>query len=105
MKALQTKFTRRGFVFNQIQRNETVAIYSQTSIVTDQIVAYEVIKILRALASERFGRSFEPMELYPSDEQFGLNGWSYGDYGDLSKALVIARNKYNQISIKNEESS
>ena len=95
MKTLNTTFEKRGFQYQQVLREGQVAIYSQT--LNDRIIAYEVIKIKQAPAHERGGVQFPEMELYPSDEQFGLNGWSFGNYGDLSATYHKALTKFTQI--------
>lgn len=97
MKQLATSFTRKGFQYDQVLREGLLAIYSQKSLASGDIVAYEVIKIKEAPPHIIAGIEFPATELYPSDEQFGLNGWSLGTFGDLSRAYSKALEKFTQL--------
>lgn len=97
MQILKNSFIKKGFQYDQLLREDMLAMYSQKSNISGLIVAYEVIKIKTAPAHERGGVPFPAMELYPSDEQFGLNGWSFGNYGDLYISYDKALQKFNQL--------
>lgn len=97
IRTLAPVIENRSFTFNQVQREGNVAIYSQTSKESDKIVAYETILIKQSPPHPHSKSEFDLIELYPSDPQFGLNGWSYGNYGDLSRALQQAQLKFNQL--------
>lgn len=97
VRTLDKTIEKRGFTYQQIERKDNVAIYSQTPLDDNIPVAYEVILIKRGLPHPHTKSDFDKIELYPSDQQFGLNGWSYGNYGDLSIALQNAQNKFNEL--------
>jgi len=97
MKTLATLITKKKLTYTQILREGMLAIYSQQDAEGHKL-AYEVIKIKSAPAHERGGVAFPAMELYPSDEQFGLNGWSYGVFGKNStRAYSKALDKFKQL--------
>lgn len=103
MKTLNTNFAKQGFEYQQVLREGMLAIYTQKSKISGLIVAHEVIKIKQAPAHQRSGVDFPAMELYPSAEQFGLNGWSYGTFGDLSASYKRALEKFNQLKQQQDE--
>lgn len=105
MQLLETKFTYTDFEYEQIDRTDNVAIYSQRLVEVDKIVAYEVFEITRQEAGERmsFGNKivYEAKEMYPSNEAFGVTAWSFMAkdkehallfFSELDKE-VIERNK------------
>jgi len=98
VRILETTIAKSGFVYTQIKRHGDVALYSQSK--GDRIVGYEVIIIKQGAPHPHSKSTFDKIELYPSDQQFGVNGWSFGNYGDLSIALHNAQNKFNQIKTK-----
>ena len=83
MKRLDQDFNYRDFSYHQEWRNETFAIYSQWS--DGELVGYESIKIKKYKAGERFGKYFEASESFPSDKEWGANGFT-------SKTLIEAQN-------------
>lgn len=98
MKSLSTSITKKGFTYEQVLREGQLAIYSQRMKEEGQTLAYEVIKIKQAPAHERGGVLFPAMELYPSERTFGIDGWSYGTFGDLSAAYEKALQKFKALS-------
>jgi hypothetical protein len=82
MNLLKTQFESKGFLFNQLERNEVCAIYSKTFRVDDNTLGsenFEVIDILSHNGREIHGNYQPPSEFFPSDNAWGRNGWSYTD--------------------------
>lgn len=82
MKTLPLTRKHGGFHFRQIARQDNAAIYEQTK-PGQQAVHYEVVRIRRQ-ARREFARGekrvvVEEMELYPSSERWGLDGWTFND--------------------------
>ena len=104
MKLLAQQYIKKKIIFDLVERSDKAAIYCQNY--NGEVLAYEVFKIKQALPHTISGIEFPAMELFPSDESFGVWAWSYGNYGDLSKALVRAQNKYAQLNaIQNDKSN
>lgn len=87
MKPLDKTFTYDGFTFRQLQRSETHAIYEKVK--HDRISDYEVIFIRKQKAgSAKFGDrtvELEAKEIYPTSQEWGINGWTYLDLEQAKK--------------------
>lgn len=68
-RLLPIEFTKNTFEYKQYWRDENYAIYKQTS--SGKFIAYEVFRISKNDAWERFGRFFEACETVPSSKQWG----------------------------------
>ena len=86
MKQLEIDIKHSGFDYHQEFRNDTHAIYSQS--LDGVIIAYELIKIRKNEAGERFGVKFENKESYPTDKSWGSEGKTYKTYSAAEKALI-----------------
>ena len=78
MKKLQNQYSRRGFLYDLIHREQDIVLCSQTSKITNRVTGYEVFKVQShdgRIAPN--GLFVEPSEFPPSDEQWGRLGWSY----------------------------
>lgn len=95
IKALQDIIIKRRFEYKLIQREGNIAIYSQSF--EDEIIAYETIVIKVGPPHPQSKEDYTSIELYPSENQFGINGWSYANNGDLSVALQKAQVKFKQL--------
>lgn len=90
MKRLDDEFTLRGFFYKLLERNDFKAIYSQDD--GNGHVWYEVIRI-RVMPSGfhgYFGVELGEREVYPSDGQWGVSGWTY-------RRLVDAKRRYGRL--------
>lgn len=94
-KELPDIITKKKFEYKLIQRKGQFAIYSQSY--EGKIIAYETIVIKVGPPHPQSKEDYTAIELYPSENQFGLNGWSFGIYTDLSRALQKAQIKYNEL--------
>ena len=87
MRILEETFISKGFRFTQMKRNDNFAIYlKESNVALDNALyyfCYEVIKIRKreAEAFKRFGKLIElPLrEIYPTDNNWGLYGWTFKD--------------------------
>ena len=85
MKVLEKSFTRKKFQYDQICRNGNLAIYTQPH-TESQGQTFEVIVIKSHNGYEIAGTRIEAAEVYPSDTQWGILGWTY-------QTLEAAKNK------------
>ncbi len=87
MRILEEKIISKGFRFTQIKRTNDFAIYLKENNVNvdspSYYFCYEVIKIRKreAEAFKRFSKLIElPLrEIYPTDNNWGLYGWTFED--------------------------
>lgn len=85
MKTLSEKFSRNGFLFEQVRRTESAAIYKKRKGCCDW--SFEVIRIRTRKEREAFGTTFEAGEFYPSSEEWGVHGWTYTDLAGAERRL------------------
>lgn len=69
-KRLEPVIKNHGYTMRLIKRTDDVAMYSKSD-------GFEVIRIRRHPGGVLFGKTLEPYELYPGDEQFGRMGWFF----------------------------
>jgi len=94
-KKLPLEFTKNGYFYKQLKRNEFACVYEQIS--NDVVIAYEVAVIQVANHSyEKFNISVGD-ESYPSNNMWGLYGFTFGCYNDWEKALRLANNKFDEL--------
>ena len=82
MKKLEKSFTKKGFRYSQMWRNDKFAIYLRENDVPsdadDYYFYYELIRIKKRKNSVVvFGVEFPPSELYPADKDWGGIGWTF----------------------------
>jgi len=94
MKILEKNFTRKVFNYEQLYRKGNLAIYAQKHKDTDS-ATYEVIIIKSHNGYEIGGVKIEPSEVYPSDSQWGILGWT-------CQTLEAAKNKIKKLEELNE---
>lgn len=75
MKELEREFRYQGRILRQLRREGTTAIYEVLSDGGGVLYGYEVIRIKRAPAEEKFGKFYPERELYPS---------SLGNFGNFA---------------------
>jgi len=80
MQLLKTQFTHDGFTYQQIDRSDTAAIYSQGA------DSYEVVRIRISPAECLFGKDFPERECYPPTSAWGTSGWTYSGPTGLEDA-------------------
>ena len=82
MKKLEKSFTKKGFRYSQMWRNDKFAIYLQENDVpsdaADYYFYYELIKIKKRIKTVvLFGVEIPPSEVYPADKDWGGLGWTF----------------------------
>lgn len=92
VKRLKEQFGKFGCEFRQVMRDENKAIYEEKC--DGVIVAYEVIKIIKKKTNpnsyqlkKSYEEGYDYVEVYPSSEQFGSYGWSFGGKDKWEYAL------------------
>lgn len=88
MKTLPLEFKRDGFTHKQVVRDGNVAIYERTKPEHSQ-PHYEVVIIREHKARDTGNFKVEAGEHYPSSEEWGIYGWTYGTL-DLAKTRLAA---------------
>lgn len=79
IKPLNTEFegrgSQKGYSFRCLKREKNIAIYEKMAEDGDSYYELVIVKHHNGL---KFGDSIvPPSEFYPSDNQFGLDGWCY----------------------------
>ena len=94
MKELSTEFlgkgSQKGFQFNQITRNNKVAIYSKKD---KDKTYYEVMGIKSHNRYKLGGVAFPPAETYPGDNAFGVSAWCFSTLVSAESKLIHLLNK------------
>lgn len=75
MKTL-TEYKKNGFDWKIIKRWRNIAIAESPG------RGFEVIRIQSHNGREIAGKHFDPAEYRPSNEQWGIHGWSYSRFED-----------------------
>ena len=103
MKKVPLKFNKHGFVFEQLKRENNIAIYKQ--IEDDVIVGLEVVKIQTAKRDYKPFKIKTGDESYPHTNMWGTEGWSYGvghpKY--YNNALERANKKFDNLIDKSKK--
>lgn len=100
MKKIEKTFSSKGFEFKQIMRDGDMAIYEKCA-PGSKNPNYELIHITSHNGYVIGGNKIPPSEVYPSDTQWGVHGWTYVTLKDAKsklkeKAAVIQKNKDNK---------
>ena len=95
-KPIKTEFNYRQFKYKQIFREKDVAIYSQQEKdENSEFLDYEVIIIKTHNGYKIGGIEVEPSEIYPSDSQWGVYGWTYMTEDEARKKAGYLLRKSN----------
>lgn len=103
MKQLPQTLVRKKFIYEQVQRSDKAALYSQKE--GDRILAYEVFKVRKLNSYVLAGITFEESEAFPHDEAFGLWAWSISVFSDLERALKRAEDIYTKLNTNLDEAN
>jgi len=92
MKKLEKKFTKKGFVYTQINRIGNFALYKQElqNIKTFN-PKYEVVHIKSHNGYELGGVKIPAAEVYPSSTQWGALGWTFTE-------LSLAEKRFKKLT-------
>jgi hypothetical protein len=91
---LSGEFSHSGFRLSQLKRVGDVAIYKQTK--GKQPSAYEVVVIRRREACVAVGTELPATEVYPPNEAWGSNGFTY-------RTLEEAERKFMELAGQEQE--
>jgi hypothetical protein len=100
MKVLTDNIRKNGFDYKLIERDQNCAIYEQLDKDYDgkiHTVAFEVFIIKKTKDAEIAGNKIEGGEVFPGNEDFGRDAYSYGIFGDREYALKRAYEKYAEL--------
>jgi hypothetical protein len=102
MKKIEKSFVSKGFEFKQVLRNGDMAVYEKHA-PGSKCSSYELIHITSHNGYIIGGNNIPPSEVYPSDSQWGVHGWTYTTLKDAKanledKAAVIEKNKVTKKS-------
>lgn len=76
MESLPVSFRDRGFLYEQLERQGDVALYSQTN--HTSIVRYEVVRIrIQREHTWPNGTTTPEKEAYPGSNSWGTLGWTF----------------------------
>ena len=97
MKKIEKSFVSKGFEFKQILRNGDMAIYEKCA-PGSKNPNYELVHITSHNGYVIGGNKIPPSEVYPSDTQWGVHGWTYttlqGAKDNLKvKFAILEKNK------------
>jgi hypothetical protein len=93
-KPLEAQFHLKGFNYRQIAREGDVAIYEQTwRGCAEPSVCYEVVRVRRRDAYERFGQFYAATEFYPPSERWGADGFTLTDKDAAFAKLRVIEEK------------
>lgn len=94
MKRIPTEFSRNGFHFLQRFREGEIAVFERTRLPHGTQKHYETVRLRPFPAREAFGKTFEAGESYPSNEQWGIYGFTYkSEKAALDKATQMIAQK------------
>lgn len=86
---LPLKIKKNGFVYFQLIRKGSFALYRQTK--NDRLSGHEVFRVRMSNEKTLFGRHYPAQEIMPGNERFGIDAWSVGM--DIFKAIEFIRRK------------
>ena len=94
-RPLPEEFTKKGFTYSKVWRENNLAIYAQTQNNLSKErgpVAYEVIVVKVAPETTIMGNPVPEREVYPSSDSWGARGWTCKSLSDAhAKVALIAK--------------
>lgn len=87
-RPIETEFFRKHWHHKQVFREGDIAIYKRWRVESNP--HYEVIRVQRQQAREFKGVHYEAAERYPTEGQWGEQGWTYMTIEDaLAKSHLL----------------
>jgi hypothetical protein len=87
-------FIKYNHEFTQLKRVKDLAIYERKSLSKNEVYkGYEVVRIKTTNGGTMNGLEFGPAEVYPSDDQWGM-------YGFTEQTLDSAEKRFKQLVAK-----
>lgn len=87
IKYLPKEFVKKGVKYTLLEKNDVFVLYRCDS-VEYNYGYYEVFKPRMAKPHPLSGEDYDLVELYPTDEQFGLFGWCCSSEKALSEVIL-----------------
>lgn len=103
MKKIQLQYNKNGNHHRQIFRLNDIAIYEMTSPENGRILGYEVFEVQKFRQRQIAGRMIEASEGTPSNEQWGIKGFTIWQKSDAFKkaAMMQAERDKRKLAIRN----
>ena len=86
IQTLPRIITRNGFTYTQVRVKGRYYVYEQTS--RDKSVTHEVFKAVILPEKDLFGTHYPRRHKFPSNNEFGVNAWSYWKLETAIKKFV-----------------
>lgn len=93
MKILGDKYKKNGYEFTLIERTGQVAIYSQIVPETGRLIAFEVFEVQKYPEKIIAGKIIPAFEATPSNEQWGLKGYTVHTFFEAKKKGAILQER------------
>lgn len=87
IRELEKEFTRRGVVYTQIEKNDELVLYKCHDI-DGNFDYYEVFKPKTAKPHPMSTEDYDLIEVYPSDNLFGVYAWCCNTVGAVERCIV-----------------
>lgn len=90
MKSLQSIFTRNGWTFKLVTRNQETAIYERT--LDGERKHWEVIRVQKASKDHTFSTGHKVKagdESYPGDSTWGMKGFTCMSLGEAQRRYEL----------------
>ncbi len=88
MKPLEKHYKKNGYAFNLVTRIDDVAIYEQIIPEIGRIGGYEVFRVVKHPEKNINGRIIEARESTPSNEQWGVLGFSVSSISEAKARMA-----------------
>lgn len=97
-KKLDSEFTKTGFRYKQVWRENDVAIFHKADISGSipRDAGFEVVIVTQHNGYEIGGNTIEPSEVYPGSERWGILGWTYTNFLQAETRFNKVKNPENR---------
>lgn len=96
MRKLKSTYKKNGYIHNVLYNDSNFAISEVYDEDTDKVICYEIFQIIKNKSMKIAGREVEPWESCPSNEDWGMKGWTYRTYKEAENKLELIKNKNNE---------
>lgn len=101
MIRLSEKYRKNSYEFELVKRVDDVAIYRQIDPETGKRVAFEIFEVMQKGAWELNGKAYDPKETTPSNEQWGIYGFTVSNIAKAEEKMGILLERIKNRHIKN----
>jgi hypothetical protein len=99
MITLPKTYSKNGYRFEEVERIGDVAIYRQVDPDTGRTLAFEVFEVLKNKEKVIAGKALPAKEGTPSNEQWGLYGFTVWQFPEAEKKRDILLERINRRKI------